>query len=88
MKLGILSEQLSFQLPFRLVTQPCLTLQPHVLGPPGSSVHGSLQARVLEWVATPFSRGIFLTLGLNLDLLHCRQILLPSEPPGKPITLY
>ena len=27
--------------------------------PPGSSVHGILQARVLEWVATPFSRGSF-----------------------------
>jgi len=25
--------------------------------PPGSSVHGILQARILEWVATPFSRG-------------------------------
>ena len=25
--------------------------------PPGSSVHGILQARVLEWVATPSSRG-------------------------------
>ena len=25
--------------------------------PPGSSVHGTLQARVLEWVAIPFSRG-------------------------------
>ena len=24
---------------------------------PGSSVHGILQARVLEWVAIPFSRG-------------------------------
>ena len=24
--------------------------------PPGSSVHGILQARVLEWVAIPFSR--------------------------------
>ena len=24
---------------------------------PGSSVHGTLQARVLEWVAIPFSRG-------------------------------
>ena len=27
--------------------------------PPGSSVHGILQARVLEWVAIPFSRGFF-----------------------------
>ena len=29
--------------------------------PPGSSVHGILQARILEWVAIPFSRGAFLT---------------------------
>ena len=26
-------------------------------GPPGSSVHGILQARILEWVATSSSRG-------------------------------
>ena len=26
-------------------------------GPPGSSAHGSLQARILQWVAMPFSRG-------------------------------
>jgi len=25
--------------------------------PPGSSVHGVLQARILEWVTIPFSRG-------------------------------
>ena len=25
--------------------------------PPGFSVHGILQARILQWVATPFSRG-------------------------------
>ena len=25
--------------------------------PPGSSVHGILQARILEWVAIPFSGG-------------------------------
>ena len=30
---------------------------PHVRSPPGSSVHGILQARTLEWVATSFSRG-------------------------------
>ena len=27
--------------------------------PPGSSVHGILQARILEWVAMPFSKGSF-----------------------------
>ena len=26
---------------------------------PGSSVHGILQARILEWVSIPFSRGSF-----------------------------
>ena len=26
-------------------------------GPPGSSVHGILQARILEWVAIPYSKG-------------------------------
>ena len=43
--------------------------------PPGSSVHGILQARILEWVAYPFSRGSFLTQELNSGLLHRRQIL-------------
>ena len=30
---------------------------PHALNLPGSSVHGILQARILEWVAIPFFRG-------------------------------
>ena len=41
-----------------LVTPSCPTLcDPMRCSPPGSSVHGTLQARILEWVATPFSRG-------------------------------
>ena len=40
---------------------------------PGSSVHGIFQAGVLE--CHVFLQGIFLTQGLNLGLLHCRQIL-------------
>ena len=43
--------------------------------PPGSSVHGILQARILEWVAISFSRGIFSTQGSNPGLPHCRQTL-------------
>ena len=35
----------------------------------GSSVHGILQAKVLEWVAMPSSSRIFLTQGSNLRLL-------------------
>ena len=38
--------------------QLCLTLcNPMDCIPPGFSVHGILQARILEWVATPSSRG-------------------------------
>ena len=40
-----------------LVTQLCLTLcDPMDCSPPGSSIHGILQARILEWVATSLSR--------------------------------
>ena len=41
-----------------LLAQLCLTLcDPLDCSPPGSSVHGILQARILEWVATSSSRG-------------------------------
>ena len=40
------------------VAQLCLTLRdPMDCSLPGSSVHGIFQARVLEWLAFPFSRG-------------------------------
>ena len=45
---------------------------PRDCSPPGSSVHGIIQARILEWVAIPFSRGIFPIQGSNLGLPHCR----------------
>ena len=41
-----------------LVSEFCPTLcDPVECSPPGSSVHGILQARILEWVAIPFCRG-------------------------------
>ena len=41
-----------------LVTQSCPTLcNPMDCSPPGFSVHGILQARILEWLAMPSSRG-------------------------------
>ena len=42
---------------------------------PVFSVLRILQARILQWVAIPFARGIFPTQGLNPGLLHYRQIL-------------
>ena len=42
-----------------LVTQLCLTLyNPKDCSPPGFSVDGILLARILEWVAIPFSRDL------------------------------
>ena len=56
-----------------LVTKLCLTLcSPMDYSPPiGSSVHGIFQARILEWIAVSYSRGIFPTQGSNLSLLCC-----------------
>ena len=55
--------------------------------PPGSSVHGILQARILEWVAiSPFS-GVFLTQESNLGLLclqHWQADSLPLSYLGRP----
>ena len=48
----------SFHLPRLRQCRKCLSLcDPVDCGPPGSSVHGILQARILEWVAISFSRG-------------------------------
>ena len=60
------------------ITQSCLTnsLWPHRL----YTVQGTLQARILEWVAFPFSRGIFPTQELNPAL---QADSLPAEPQGK-----
>ena len=51
------------------VAQSCPTL----CDPMDCTVHGILQVRILEWVAFPFSRGIFLTQGSNPGLPHCRR---------------
>jgi len=41
-----------------LVAQSCLTpCDTMDCSPPGSSNHGILQARMLEWVVIPFTRG-------------------------------
>ena len=50
-------------------------LRPMDYSLPGSSLHEILPARILEEVATAFSKGIFPIQGLNPGLLHCRQIL-------------
>ena len=53
---------------------------------PGSSVHGILQARVLEWVAMPSSRGSSWPRDWThfSYLLHSQAGSLPLMPPKKP----
>ena len=51
------------------------SLQPHGL----YTVHGILQARILEWVAFPFSRGCSQPRSPALQ-----EDSLPAEPQGKP----
>ena len=50
--------------------------------PPGSSLHGIFQARILEWVAISFSRGS--SQGLSPHLLHWQVDSLPLSQLGSP----
>ena len=68
-----------------LVTKSCPTLcDPTDCSPPGSSVNGILKEKILEWVALSFSRGSS-SRGMNLSLLHCRQILHHLSHQGSPL---
>ena len=74
---------------YELVTQSCLTLCDSMdCSPPGSFVHGILQARILEGVVISFSRGIFSNQGSNPHLyVSCtgRQVLYPLHLLGSPL---
>ena len=52
--------------------------------PPGSSVHGIFQVRILEWVAIFFSKGIFPIQRSNSHLLHWDVDSLPLSHRGSP----
>ena len=69
-----------------LVAQLCLALcDPMDCSPPGSSVHGLLQARVPEWIAMPSSGGL-LDPGTESASPVLQANLSPSESQGKPYT--
>ena len=61
------------------VAQLCQTL----CNPMDYTVHGILQARILEWVAFPFSRGSS-QLRYLPGLLHCRKMLYQLSHKGNP----
>ena len=79
-----------------VVAQSCPSLcDPNSYTPPGSSAHGILQARILEWVAIPFSTGFswprartwvsyvagrFFTVWATREVLTVRSIPLLERP--------
>ena len=66
--------------------QLCLTVcDPGDCSLPGSSVHGILQARILEWVAIPFSRGF--SRARDQTRISCIADRFFTEPSGKPIVV-
>ena len=62
----------------------CPTLfRPQDCSPPGSSVHGIFQARILEWVAVSFSRGSSPLRDRTASPALAGGFFI-TEPPGKP----
>ena len=55
--------------------------------PSGSSVHGILQARILEWIAVSFSRG-FSQPKDRTQVSALQADALTSEPPRKPVYFF
>ena len=61
-----------------------IQLCPTLCDPMDYAVHEILQARILDWVAFPFSRGIFPTPGIKPRSPTLQADSLPAEPQGKP----
>ena len=69
----------------------CPTLcNPMACSPPGSSIHGILQARILEWVAMPSFMGSSQPRDQTQGSLMFPTLagrFLPLAPPGKPLSI-
>ena len=70
--------------------QPCPTLcDPRDCIPLDFSVNKNFQAKILEWVAMPFSRGSCQPRNRTpVSLLHRQAGSLPLASPGKPTYIY
>ena len=73
-----------------LVTQSCLALcDPMDYSPPGSSIHGILQATILEWVSISYSRDLP-NPGMEPRSLTSPALadgFFTTVPPGKPLVV-
>ena len=74
---GVGEKVISLELP--TVKVKVAQSHPSFCNPMNYTVHGILQARILEWVAFPFSRQ------LNPGLPHCRRILYQLSHKGSPL---
>ena len=75
----------------KLLQWPPTLCAPMDQSPPGSSVHGILQARILEWVAVSSCRGSSQPRDrthVSYVYLHWQLGSLPLAPPGKPSYTY
>ena len=63
----------------RLLPTPWTPWTPWTYSPPGSSVHGILQARVLEWGAITFSINSGKAYYIYLELVYLVTALVPSD---------
>jgi len=79
-----LASTLSFKEKQILILAPILVTP---CSPPGSSVLGALQARILGGVVISFSRGVFPSHGLKLGVVSLQGDSLPSEL-GSPANSY
>ena len=83
------SEQHRLHLYNTLFTRQCLSrscptfCDPVDCSPPGTSVHGILQARTLEWAAIPFSRKVKVKVTQSCPNLCERGLHSPSDSPGQ-----
>ena len=75
----------------KLLQSHLILCNPVDCNPPGSSVHGILQAGIVEWVAMPSSSGSSWPgdwTRVSLSLLHWQAGSLPLEPPGEHILFF
>ena len=71
-----------------LVAQSCPTLCDSMdCSPLGPSVHGDFPGKNTGVGSCSLLQGVFPTQGLNPGLPHWQADFLPSEPPGKPVTV-
>ena len=61
---------------FQLCWTPC---DPVDYSLPGPSVHGILQARILEWVVIPFSRGSSQNKEGSIGIIYCCRVWAQEE---------